>query len=217
MSDSNYQFVYNVGLLDDIHNYFPALLYDDNRFHNVRDVLRYIREQTHSRFNLFNYGQRLYSDETSTQPITPPVTMRQPPNVQQREEDIISAAETITTTNFLLSLLGANMNNSPMLGNRLMNRVLYNPNADIFAPRIHGNFLNPVVVRATTEQIENNSEIVTDISGQSCAICQDMIRPDDTCRSLSICRHVYHRTCIDQWFTRSVHCPTCRHDIREST
>jgi hypothetical protein len=214
MSNPNYQFVYNVNLLDDLHNYFPALLYDAERFQNVREVLRYIRDQTHTRFNLFSYGRNLYNERDP--PLTPPIHP-QPPIMRTftpREDEVV---DSMATTNFLLSMLGANMNNSPFLGARLLQRNLLNPNADPFTPRtIWGqNFLNPVVVRPTQEQIENNSEIVTDISGQSCAICQDQIRSDDTCRSLSTCQHVYHRTCIDQWFTRSVQCPTCRHDIRD--
>jgi hypothetical protein len=54
-------------------------------------------------------------------------------------------------------------------------------------------------------------------SNSSCSICQDSIISTDSCRRLSPCSHVYHRSCIDQWFERSVHCPTCRHDIRIST
>jgi hypothetical protein len=188
MSDPNYEYVYNVNLLDDMHNYFPALLYNQEQFQNTRDVLRYIREQTNNRFNLFRVGQNLYNQ-------------RQNVNESVRTDEFV---DSIATTNFLLGLLGAN-------GNRLFNRAMLNPNATIFTP----NFMNPVIINPTQQQIENNTEIVRDISGQSCAICQDIIRVDDTCRYLSSCHHVYHQVCIDQWFTRSVFCPTCRHDIRE--
>jgi hypothetical protein len=39
----------------------------------------------------------------------------------------------------------------------------------------------------------------------------------DSCRILNSCQHVYHRGCIDTWFERSVFCPSCRHDVRDST
>ena len=77
-------------------------------------------------------------------------------------------------------------------------------------------FAAPVIVRATPAQINEGSEIVTDISGSNCAVCQDVIVEADTCRRLRACRHIYHQTCIDQWYRRSVRCPTCRHDIREA-
>jgi hypothetical protein len=224
MADTNYQYVYNVNLLDDLHNYFPDLLYDQERFQNVRDILRYIREQTYNRFNLFNQGQRLYEQREQFSPPTPPpeppaptpftqpfVQQHRPDQVTRDEFDIVSTAENMMTTNLLLSMLGANMNTTPLLGNRLLNRFTMNPNADIFMPT---GFFSPVVVRPTVAEIRDNSEIGTDISGQSCAICQDALRPQDQCRRLTFCQHIYHKSCIDEWFTRSVACPTCRHDIR---
>jgi hypothetical protein len=39
---SNYETLYGVGLLDDVHNYFPALLYDSDSFRTVQDVLQYV-------------------------------------------------------------------------------------------------------------------------------------------------------------------------------
>jgi hypothetical protein len=59
-----YERVYEVGLLDDLHNFFPALLYQPTRFDSVRDVLEYIIQQTQDHFNLFNRGFRNYRDTT---------------------------------------------------------------------------------------------------------------------------------------------------------
>jgi hypothetical protein len=55
-----YERVYEVGLLDDLHNFFPALLYQPTRFDSVRDVLEYVIQQTQDHFNLFNRGFRNY-------------------------------------------------------------------------------------------------------------------------------------------------------------
>lgn len=57
---SNYETLYGVGLLDDLHNFFPALLYDSSEFRSVQDVLRYIQQQSRARFDLFSYGLREY-------------------------------------------------------------------------------------------------------------------------------------------------------------
>jgi hypothetical protein len=46
--------------------------------------------------------------------------------------------------------------------------------------------------------------------------CQDAIDTSARCRRLRACQHTYHQTCIDTWFQESVHCPSCRHDIRVS-
>jgi hypothetical protein len=203
----SYEYVYNVNLLDDLHNYFPDVLYNQDRFQNIRDVLTYIREQTNNRFNLLQYGQSLYNDRDSViEPQLLQSRIRQTPIVTTPMFTPVRQEENIATTTLLLSLLGASMDS-----NRLVNRMNLNPNANAFIPQ---SFLNPVIVRPTTEQIENNSEIVTDISGQLCTVCQDSIRTDDSCRRLHGCTHIFHRTCIDQWFSRSVSCPTCRRDIR---
>lgn len=56
----NYEQLYGVGLLDDLHNYFPALLYDSGSFQTVQDVLQYASLQTRRRFDLFSYGLSAY-------------------------------------------------------------------------------------------------------------------------------------------------------------
>jgi hypothetical protein len=151
---TDYEVVYRIRLLDDIHNYFPALLYTQERFLSLNQVLHYIRHQI---------------------------------RLQNRVEESLANAE------FILNILST------------------------LIVRDAGGFAAPVVVRPTSAQIDEGSEIVTDISGSNCAVCQDVIIEADTCRRLRACRHVYHQTCIDQWYTRSVRCPTCRHDIREAT
>ena len=53
---NQYERVYEVTLLDDLHNYFPAILYEPDRFRTVSELLTYIRQRTIRRFNLFEYG-----------------------------------------------------------------------------------------------------------------------------------------------------------------
>jgi hypothetical protein len=57
---SSYEELYGVGLLDDLHNYFPALLYDSEEFRTVQDVLQYISLQTRRRFDLYSFGLDSY-------------------------------------------------------------------------------------------------------------------------------------------------------------
>ena len=74
-------------------------------------------------------------------------------------------------------------------------------------------FLEPVRVTATQEQI-NNSLVPRDVQDSPCAICQEAISSGGVV--LRHCSHGYHRSCILQWLSSSVRCPTCRHDIRET-
>jgi hypothetical protein len=59
---SNYETLYGVGLLDDLHNYFPALLYDSDSFRTVQDVLQYTALQTRRRFDLYSFGLSSYEE-----------------------------------------------------------------------------------------------------------------------------------------------------------
>lgn len=205
MENPAYQRVYNVGLLDDIHNYFPALLYDQGRFQTLPALFSYVRNQMNTRFNLYSYGASLAGRVQTN----PDVTMNtQAPST---EEDIMSS---IATVNVLLNLLQPSSGISAtdfMPASRLMRTREAQHNAAWAA------FRSPVIVAPSQEVVEANTQLIagSDLpSNTVCSICQDSILITDSCRRLTVCQHVYHIPCIDQWFRRSVFCPSCRHDIR---
>ena len=175
MSGVVYDVVYNVSLLDDIHNYFPALLYSHSRFTSLTQILHYVRHQMNRHFPGYGMGAPTAALAGGTTTL-----------------NLIQAIDVIT----------------------LLNRFAVAPTQNTNAT-----FASAVIVAPTTEQLETGSQIITDLSGLDlsipCAICQDAILSTDTCRRLRACGHVYHRSCIDQWYQRSVRCPTCRHDIRD--
>jgi hypothetical protein len=79
---------YGIPLLDDVHNYFPALLYDPVRFQNVGDVFAYVRQQMHRRFDLFSSAQAAYRSEVRRQPRAAAA----PPTVFHRQPRFAAAA-----------------------------------------------------------------------------------------------------------------------------
>ena len=51
------------------------------------------------------------------------------------------------------------------------------------------------------------------LSSDSCSICCSQFKHGEYYRKLPICKHVYHKKCIDKWFTRDnkhMKCPVCR-------
>lgn len=75
------------------------------------------------------------------------------------------------------------------------------------------NFSDPVPVTASTNQI--NAGLQTILTASSpCAICQEPISSGGV--RIRACQHEYHRACVVNWFSMSVRCPVCRHDIRET-
>ena len=79
-------------------------------------------------------------------------------------------------------------------------------------------FMEPVTVRPTAAQVEAASriDILAVPSSDNCAICQDSFTAHSNRRTLRACNHAFHLNCIDTWFQQNVHCPVCRHDVRET-
>ena len=217
---SGYENHYDIQLLDDLHNYFPDILYAPQRFVNVRDLLEYIRERVRNRFDLFSAGQRDFNDRNlntihpSTPPAvstpppytthTPPVSVRPTPNAPPR---------TVRTSHSLLAELLIPRGAGEMEIENTLFGLISGLGGLRHPPPMP---MEPVIVRPTEQQIQENTTIeVLDTADEQCAICQDDMNPGTEIRSLDVCAHRFHITCIDTWFTRDVHCPICRHDVRE--
>jgi hypothetical protein len=85
-------------------------------------------------------------------------------------------------------------------------------------------FFDNVPIRPTGDEIEAASEVLQESAIQQdviCTICQEHGQSPTpspvTWRRLRGCQHVFHRGCIDRWFSRNSHCPICRADIRTHT
>ena len=74
------------------------------------------------------------------------------------------------------------------------------------------NFMNPVEVVPSAQQISSSLQDSSTVSG-NCAICQEAVSSGGC--QIRQCGHSFHRSCILNWFSMSVRCPVCRHDIRE--
>jgi len=179
-----YESLYGVGVLDDIHNYFPALLYEPTTFQTVPEVLAYVQLQTRRRFDLFSLGRAAY---IRNQPRVAAPLYRPARYVYEENVPVNTAA--------ILNLF-TTMLNSPTLNPGFMNAVIVRPSAET----IRAN-----TTLSTTSDADTNAV---------CAICQDGYEVGVERRSLNACHHAFHKSCIDVWFQENVKCPVCRHDIR---
>jgi hypothetical protein len=90
----------------------------------------------------------------------------------------------------------------------------------LLSPNILRNFLDQSVEVAPTQtQLETASTLfhAEQKEDDNCAICQDTMEEEQHLRRLNHCHHTFHKSCVDTWFRTNVHCPTCRHDIRDTT
>jgi hypothetical protein len=203
-----YETLYGVGLLDDLHNYFPAVLYDSGRFTSVHELLRYIQISARARFDLFSMGQRAFVAANTVRVPAAAVNRVARPHLtftrRMREDG---------------SDYSLNMNESAAgLGSvaimSLLQEVvgLTGGLGGLGGPP--GDFMEPVTVRATPAQIEANSTQIVPTEESVCSVCQDTIVTTEPARRLNFCNHTFHTRCIDTWLVQNVHCPMCRHDIR---
>jgi len=78
--------------------------------------------------------------------------------------------------------------------------------------------MDDVVVRPTTQQIENALETYNYVQGVETNICPitlENIQPGEEVCRIRYCNHIFKRTAIHNWFNRNVRCPVCRYDIRD--
>jgi hypothetical protein len=277
MSNNN---VYPIQLLNDLHNWYPDILYNPARFNTVQDLLDYVRSGAD--VNPYTRGLALYnswrhagttraptavsaasthifpssvssnvvnpynspsiptvtipatSGSVTVTPIQPqPITATAttaaggagvrytPPQtsvVSIFEYLMDNGDELIPTTNIRASIP---LTFSDTANNRIGTSIL----SALLGLQSSGSgglesFLNQTVtVRPTQEQIAVNTTLSTSDSVQedNCAICQDSVDAGQEMRRINHCGHFFHKDCIDTWLGTNVHCPTCRHDIRESS
>jgi Ring finger domain len=206
----SYQTIYGSVLLDDIHNYFPQLLYRSERFQTLPQVFGYVHRQIDANFNLGARGRRFYQESAvQMQPQahstyfvpTPMVVPSTMPNQTVRVDLDVEPLTSLAELTALLPLIQRFI--SPGTGITTQMR----PRQEEVV--VHAS--NDVIQRASTERtLEHDSE-------EFCAICQDEMHTGELVRQLTVCRHEFHRSCIDNWLlNRSVRCPTCRFDVRET-
>jgi len=226
-SNQPYQDIYGIRLFDDLHNYLPDILYNSERFHSVHDLLDYILigvnnaspytrgiREYRLRRNLIQQQQQ----QPQPQRVAPAPSLNIPQRVYNRtttrnynepeQSSVQFQATTIPLSSFTIPLSGMESITSSLLN-------------QIFHPTALSSFLEQtVVVRPTEQQINSATQIeniLNPTENESCAICQEDFQSNDITRKIIHCGHGFHRDCIDTWFSASVHCPTCRYDIRDYT
>lgn len=232
---SDYEHLYGVSLLDDLHNYFPSILYRPHQFGTVQDLLQYISRQTQSQFNLFDRGLRRYEQTNRTlrsnpliQPIraTASATARATATAttipRQTVNSSLSPYMNIVTETFdlmpILTSLGTGTGATTGTARAVGASTIPGLNELISLFRGELN-MEPVQITPTQQQINTATHVFESLNDDHadavCSICQEGFTENILIRQIRHCNHKFHRQCIDQWFRQNVHCPVCRFDIRE--
>ena len=88
-------------LLNEIHIYFPALLYDPRRFRNIHDVFTYVNTEMRRRFDTFSNAQRAYRESLPPQPTQRTTrNVSEFPSIQIPGRTMEQVVETFITNTF---------------------------------------------------------------------------------------------------------------------
>jgi hypothetical protein len=238
--------VYDYNLLDDIHNLFPEFLYDNAMFpSDTNSMIGWIRFRTSDLFPQIYRRERIAYDQLravaqreryddwlfmmNRPSIFSPPPLRMPPQPIRMSTYDPSIWNSPTINNLIRSPSvvpgwGGAYTTPPRQPN-----FMISPSMQTGLSALFNTFYDPVPVSATDHEILAASTLMPHnaISAETiCPICQDndqVTSPDAsggsppiTWRKLNQCGHLFHTTCVDNWFARNVHCPVCRADIRGS-
>lgn len=217
MSESR---IYAIPLLNELHQWFPELLYHPEQFQTVQDVLQYIVHVANN--NPYSHGRQQYEQSRQpSRPSQPAPSQPAPraPRAPSRQSHVVAnpfiirdmyqpipqpvPQESIDISSYFTT------RQNPSILSALLNQVFAQPPSAFLD--------DTVIVRPTPAQIENNTTLrtATEHEDNNCAICQDPLEDRQLLCVINHCRHTFHETCIMQWFQQNVRCPTCRHDVRE--
>lgn len=272
---------YTVQLLNDLHNHFPELLYNHQRFQSGADILSYVNSivrltPAHQAYHYYQqqyhayyhpeHARRVIDDlyMPPPSPASPPVAsppVASPPVAAAATaavpslQDLLNADEDDILSRFygghasmnrpyrsLGSTAAAPATAAPAvraptslaqdsrstsvritrfsefipLSNISVSAIFNQIMQDALPANLH-ELLEDVPVIPTEEDLRNNTSVsrLDEDIDDNCAICQDPLLTNHDVRTINHCEHMFHKQCIDTWFGRHIHCPCCRHDVRE--
>ena len=265
---------YTVQLLNDLHNHFPELLYNHQRFQTGADILGYVNNivrltPAHATFHYYQQQyQAFYHPQRARQIVDElymPPSASYPPSPAYPPPAPSPAAPAAASLQDLLDIEEEHDFHRLYSGRASMNRAASasvavadayaaaaaapapvaqdNPSASLRITRISQfipfsnisvsailnhlmqdalpdnlqDLLEDVPVIPTEEHLRNNTSVsrLAEDFDDNCAICQDPFLANHDVRTINHCEHMFHLNCIDTWFRRHIHCPCCRHDVRE--
>jgi hypothetical protein len=98
--------------------------------------------------------------------------------------------------------------------------IIRNPGAYSFFNNEDADFLTPIVIRPTQEQINNATEecifsSIIDPPNSSCPISLVHFQNNDMVYKIKQCGHIFFKNQLESWLLENTKCPLCRYDIRD--
>lgn len=237
-----FEYPYGVGLLDDLHNVLPEVLYDSQMFaaqpfvsllqHRVETLFEPEYARMRANYRLFQLESRRREAGIPlpanlvrgmrgphAAPAAPPISRVRvhtatPSVIQMPLNAFFGSGGGSSNGHSMSSMYGFLSDFFNILGaSGGAAATGVEPDADADADDPQ----IPTSAQIAAATLLTSVEPTDDVC---CAICQDHSPPAGTPRRntgwriIHHCSHRFHAQCINQWFQRSPLCPVCRYDIR---
>lgn len=240
---ASFETQYGFSLADELHNFFPELMYDDTLFpqpdmmwirSRMRTLFPHVYPRQQSIYHIYSAeGRRaeVRRWRDSTTPIRAPesVQMGATPVVQENRSrvqaspvridvDISGAPSRTLQRDYVPQSIFTSLILD--LAPNLVDGGGFN---SVTADRVNNFFdqgflnlgLQDVVIRPSEGQLAAGSRIEQHESIPEAVDCAICQEHGQAQRwRILNCGHRFHQTCVDNWFRINFRCPICRHDIR---
>lgn len=202
---------YPLPILNELHEYYPDILYNPSRFQSGVDIINYIIEQgIHQPYQReFTRYQEEQQQRHHHEQLQESITRVQ--HTQAQQQDMVIAE--LEREMYGSVPVPAPSENIPISSSALeqMLTIIFESSLSNPRPRYAQSMRAP-----TLEQLSRSTTIHTLTENQDgvCAICHDGMIIGQHVRQIHQCGHMFHQFCIDTWFSINGTCPTCRHDVR---
>jgi len=172
----------------------------------------------HNMIHLMNQQQSTFSNLLTQQistPISTPISRSRSSFRSRSNTNYPTTSQTFNREphRYRANTRAPRLNLNDMINN-IFNDFSFN---QLFQPSL----LPDVIVRPSQEQIEHATQqmlfnTIENPLNLICPITQVDFNQEDQVTQIIHCKHLFCTNAIMQWFDSHVHCPLCRHDIRET-
>ncbi|KAJ6900924.1 hypothetical protein NC652_026882 [Populus alba x Populus x berolinensis] len=59
-------------------------------------------------------------------------------------------------------------------------------------------------------RVQSDDERIATSRNNGCVICLENFQEGEDCQAISLCKHVFHSGCLEEWLVQNQTCPLCR-------
>ena len=205
----------------------------ENNNRQINSMLELMKNNEQVLSSLINEEFNLNETENSNQTNTnnPNINLNIPQNIPPNNDfNNLYSMLNLTRENIFnsnLDQLFSNFSNNLNEPNNLNENNIYtrhfiirNPSAYSFFNNEDADFLTPIVIRPTQEQINNATEecifcSIIDPPNSSCPISLVPFQNNVMVYKINQCGHIFFKNQLENWLLENTKCPLCRYDLRD--